>query len=43
MVAVMFLTRIPPRANWPVGAADVGRAAAFFPLVGAGIGALQSL
>jgi len=43
MVAVMFLTRIPLRANWPVGAADVGRAAAFFPLVGAGIGALQSL
>ena len=42
MVAVMFLTRIPLRVNWPVGAPEVGRAAAFFPLVGAGIGALQS-
>lgn len=43
MVAVMFLTRVPLRANWQVGAVEVGHSAAFFPLVGAGIGAFQSL
>jgi adenosylcobinamide-GDP ribazoletransferase len=43
LVAIMFLTRIPVRRNWEIGAVEVGRSAAFFPLVGAGIGALQSL
>lgn len=39
----MFLTRIPLGRTWNVGAREVGRSAAFFPLVGAGIGAFQSL
>ena len=38
----MFLTRIPLRKTWEVGAVEVGRSSAFFPLVGAGIGAMQS-
>jgi adenosylcobinamide-GDP ribazoletransferase len=43
LVAVMFLTRIPLGRTWDIGAREVGRSAAFFPLVGAGIGAFQSL
>lgn len=43
LVAVMFLTRIPLRRNWEIGAVEVGRSAAFFPIVGAGIGAFQAL
>src|SRR5690348_16142381 len=39
----MFLTRIPLGRTWVIGAREVGRAAAFFLLVGAGIGAFQSL
>lgn len=39
----MFLTRIPLRRSWDVAAVEVGRSAAFFPLVGGGIGAFQSL
>lgn len=42
LVAVMFLTRIPLRRTWQLGAVEVGRSTAFFPLVGAGIGAFQS-
>jgi cobalamin 5'-phosphate synthase/cobalamin synthase len=37
----MFLTRIPGPGAWEVGAAEVGHSAAFFPLVGATIGAIQ--
>ncbi len=37
----MFLTRIPGPRTWDVGAVEVGHSAAFFPLVGAAIGAIQ--
>jgi adenosylcobinamide-GDP ribazoletransferase len=43
LAAVAFLTRIPVAKTWELGAADVGRSAAYFSLVGAGIGAIQSL
>ena len=39
LAAIAFLTRIPIRGRFD--AAEVGRAALFFPLVGAGIGLLQ--
>lgn len=39
LAAIAFLTRIPIRRRFD--AAEVGRAALFFPLVGAGIGLLQ--
>lgn len=39
----MFLTRIPIPGKWNIGTAEVGRSTVFFPLVGAGIGALQWL
>lgn len=39
--AVAFLTRVPLPKRFAFGAADVGRATLFFPLVGALIGALQ--
>jgi len=42
-VAVTFLTRIPVARTLEIGAADVGRSAACFPLVGAGLGAIQAL
>src|SRR5262245_1796794 len=38
IAAIMFLTRLPVPGNWKIGAVEVGRAAAFYPLVGAGIG-----
>lgn len=38
-LALSFLTRIP-MGRLPSGAGDLGRAAAWFPLVGAGVGAL---
>jgi adenosylcobinamide-GDP ribazoletransferase len=38
--AIAFLTRAPLPAGWQFNAADVGRATLFFPLVGAGLGAL---
>jgi adenosylcobinamide-GDP ribazoletransferase len=41
LVAVMFLTRIPGPRAWAVGAVEVGHSAAFFPLVGAAVGAVQ--
>lgn len=41
MVAVTFLTRLPVPGQGHLEASDVGRATAFFPLVGAGIGAIQ--
>ncbi|HLJ25559.1 MAG TPA: adenosylcobinamide-GDP ribazoletransferase [Candidatus Angelobacter sp.] len=41
VAAVMFLTRLPVPGHWDLDASDVGRAAAFFPLIGAGIGAIQ--
>lgn len=41
VTAVMFLTRVPVPGKWNIDAADVGRSTAFFPLVGAGIGAVQ--
>lgn len=41
MVAVTFLTRLRVPGHWDIEAADVGRSALFFPLVGAGIGAMQ--
>ena len=41
LVAVMFLTRIPGPSTWEVGAVEVGHSTAFFPLVGAAIGAIQ--
>lgn len=41
--AVAFLTRIPIGGRVVLGAEDVGRAAAFFPVVGAGIGAVGGL
>ena len=37
----MFLTRIAGPRTWEVGAVEVGHSAAFFPLVGAAIGASQ--
>jgi adenosylcobinamide-GDP ribazoletransferase len=37
----MFLTRIPVPASVEPGAVEVGRSAAWFPLVGAAIGAIQ--
>ena len=39
LAAIAFLTRVPIRR--PFTTEDVGRAAVFFPLVGAGIGAAQ--
>lgn len=42
-MAVIFLTRTPLGRTWNIGAREVGRSTAFFPLVGAGIGAFQSL
>jgi adenosylcobinamide-GDP ribazoletransferase len=41
--AVTFLTRVPVGRRLELDAADVGRGAALFPLVGAGIGALAGL
>ncbi len=41
VAAVMFLTRLPVPGKWNLEGIDVGRATAFFPLVGAGIGAMQ--
>lgn len=41
IAAVMFLTRLPVPGQWNIDAADVGRGSAFFPLIGAGIGAIQ--
>lgn len=40
--AIAFLTRLPLPRRWEFGAADVGRATVFFPLVGAGLGALAA-
>jgi adenosylcobinamide-GDP ribazoletransferase len=40
VAAVMFLTRLRVPGNWDIGSSDVGRAAAFYPLVGAGIGGI---
>lgn len=37
----MFLTRIPGPRTWDIGDVEVGRSAAFFPLVGAAVGAIQ--
>jgi cobalamin 5'-phosphate synthase/cobalamin synthase len=41
VAGVMFLTRLPVPGRWNLGASDVGKATAFFPLIGAGIGAVQ--
>ena len=41
VAAVTFLTRLPLPGHWDISVADVGRSSAFFPLIGAGIGALQ--
>lgn len=41
VAAVAFLTRLPMPKKFAFGAADVGRATLFFPLVGAIIGAIQ--
>lgn len=41
VAAVMFLTRLPVPGRWNIDASDVGRASAFFPLIGVGIGAIQ--
>jgi adenosylcobinamide-GDP ribazoletransferase len=43
VAAVTFLTRVPLGRRIAVDATDVGRGVAFFPLVGAGIGALAGL
>jgi adenosylcobinamide-GDP ribazoletransferase len=43
VAAVTFLTRVPLGRRIEVDATDVGRGAVFFPLVGAGIGALAGL
>jgi adenosylcobinamide-GDP ribazoletransferase len=43
VAAVTFLTRVPLGQRIEADATDVGRGAAFFPLVGAGIGALAGL
>jgi cobalamin 5'-phosphate synthase/cobalamin synthase len=39
LAALSFLTRVPFAQRWEFGAADVGRATLFFPVVGAGLGA----
>lgn len=41
MAAVMFLTRLPLPGKWEIGASDVGRSIAFFPLVGLVVGGIQ--
>lgn len=41
VAAVVFLTRLPMPGHWDIKASDIGRATAFFPLVGASIGAIQ--
>jgi cobalamin 5'-phosphate synthase/cobalamin synthase len=41
VAGVMFLTRLPVPGRWSFEASDVGRATVFFPLIGAGIGAIQ--
>ena len=41
VAAVTFLTRMPVPGEWNIDARDVGRSAAFFPLIGAAIGALE--
>jgi len=41
VTAVTFLTRLPVPGEWNIEAADVARSTVFFPLVGAGIGAVQ--
>jgi adenosylcobinamide-GDP ribazoletransferase len=41
VAAVMFLTRLPVPGHGNIHAADVGRASALFPVVGAAIGAIQ--
>jgi adenosylcobinamide-GDP ribazoletransferase len=41
--AICFLTRVPLGGRVVLGPEDVGRGAAFFPLVGAGIGALAGV
>jgi adenosylcobinamide-GDP ribazoletransferase len=43
LAALAFLTRVPVPARWRFDAADVGRAAVFFPLIGAGIGAVAAV
>jgi adenosylcobinamide-GDP ribazoletransferase len=43
LAAVAFLTRVPVPARWSFDAADVGRAAVFFPLIGAGVGAVAAV
>src|SRR4051794_12328900 len=43
LAAVAFLTRIPVGRWIAFGPDDVGRGVAFFPLVGAGVGALAGL
>jgi len=43
VAAVAFLTRIPVPRSLELGADDVARAAAWFPLVGAGLGAVTGL
>jgi adenosylcobinamide-GDP ribazoletransferase len=43
VAAVTFLTRVPIGRRIEVDATDIGRGAVFFPLVGAGIGALAGL
>jgi cobalamin 5'-phosphate synthase/cobalamin synthase len=43
LVAIMFLTRIPVAANTAPGAIEVGRSAAWFPLVGAAVGGVEGL
>lgn len=39
--AITFLTRLPVPGDWKIDALAVGRSSAFFPLIGAGIGAIQ--
>src|SRR5437763_15133036 len=43
VAAVAFLTRLPVGRSVTVDAADVGRGAVLFPVVGAGIGAVAGL
>lgn len=41
VAAITFLTRLPIPGDWNIDAATLGRSTAFFPLIGAGIGAVQ--
>lgn len=40
VAAIMFLTRLRVPGNWDIQPSDIGRAAAFYPLIGAGIGSI---